>query len=403
MPDQSAPPGRHLPRAPTSAWDLLASARPVASGVPSARWVAGSPPDARESGDDGEDGIAAEKQPEPPGTRSSAERRADRDPLRDFPPLRDPGDGGPSRWRAGVRRLREDLVDHLPITGQRVTAGLGRYWWLPVVVAIAALALAVGAVVRARPATAEAASTAGRVVATAGTATGGGSGTDPASTGPDPSRTATGVPAAPGSTPSGSVSAVPGSAVVPAVAPAPGEAAAPSTAATSTATPAPTAGRPADVEVDVAGRVHRPGVVTLPAGARIVDAVRAAGGALAGTDLTALDLAQPLTDGAQIRVGLRGPPVVGPTVPAAPGSTVDGSAGGAAQPATTVAAPTVDVNTATAEQLDALPGIGPVLAQRIVDWRTAHGPFASVDDLDEVSGIGAATLAKFRSQLTLGP
>lgn len=307
-----------------------------------------------------------------------------------------------------MRRLREDLVDHLPIAGQRVTAGLGRYWWLPVVVAIAALALAVGAVVRARPATAEAV-TAGRVVATAGTAAGAGSGTEPASTGPDLSSPATGGPSAPGSTPltpstsAGPESALPGPAVLPAVAPAPGASTAPSTTATSVVTPAPTAGRPADAEVDVAGRVHRPGVVTLPAGARIVDALRAAGGALAGTDLTALDLAQPLTDGAQIRVGLRGPPVVGPTDPAAPGSTVDGSAGGAALPSTSVAPPTVDVNTATAEQLDALPGIGPVLAQRIVDWRTAHGPFASVDDLDEVSGIGAATLAKFRSQLTLGP
>ncbi|MDH4159221.1 MAG: helix-hairpin-helix domain-containing protein [Actinomycetota bacterium] len=129
------------------------------------------------------------------------------------------------------------------------------------------------------------------------------------------------------------------------------------------------------VVVDVAGAVRRPGVIELPAGARVIDALDAAGGALPRADTTPLNLARVLLDGEQVLVLVRGRSA------AVPGA---GSAG---------TSTTVNLNTATVEQLDTLPGIGPVLAQRILDWRTANGGFASVDQLLEVSGIGDATFA----------
>jgi competence protein ComEA len=128
------------------------------------------------------------------------------------------------------------------------------------------------------------------------------------------------------------------------------------------------------VVVDVVGRVRRPGLVRLPAGSRVDDAVRAAGGAVPGTDLSGVNLARVLVDGEQIAVGItpRAPP------PGASGSSAAGAG-------------LINLNTATAEQLDSLPGIGPVLAQRILDWRTEHGRFVSADQLRQVSGIGEAT------------
>lgn len=132
--------------------------------------------------------------------------------------------------------------------------------------------------------------------------------------------------------------------------------------------------------VDVAGRVRRPGIVELPAGSRVVDAITAAGGALPGVSLTSLNLARLLVDGEQIVVGLRVP--VGPPFTAAP------TAGGTT--ATSIAP--VELNTATVEQLDTLPGIGPVTAAAILQWRTDNGPFSSVDQLLDVSGIGDAIL-----------
>jgi competence protein ComEA len=125
------------------------------------------------------------------------------------------------------------------------------------------------------------------------------------------------------------------------------------------------------VVVSVSGKVRRPGLVRLPVGSRVDDAVRAAGGPVGGADVTALNLARRLVDGEQVLVGV-GPP---------PGA---GAAGA-------VAGGLLDLNAASASDLDALPGIGPVLAQRIVDWRTANGRFASVDQLREVTGIGEAT------------
>lgn len=144
------------------------------------------------------------------------------------------------------------------------------------------------------------------------------------------------------------------------------------------------------VVVDVAGRVVRPGVVRLPVGARVVDALDRVGGVLPGTDTTGIALARVLIDGEQVLVdGRPGPPAAAVSAPAAKGGAAAGSAGAAA------GAPggPLDLNSASAEQLDGLPGVGPVLAQRIVDWRTEHGPFRSPEQLGEVTGVGDRRLA----------
>ncbi|MGW7052760.1 helix-hairpin-helix domain-containing protein [Streptomyces sp. NPDC054887] len=129
------------------------------------------------------------------------------------------------------------------------------------------------------------------------------------------------------------------------------------------------------IVVDVNGKVRRPGLHRLPAGARVADALRAAGGVKAGADTAGLNRARLLMDGEQVAVGVPGPPgAAGPLAPAGPG------AAGAAGP--------VGLNAATAEQLETLPGVGPVLAQHIIDYRTQHGGFRSVEELREVKGIG---------------
>lgn len=155
---------------------------------------------------------------------------------------------------------------------------------------------------------------------------------------------------------------------------------------------APAASMPPSVTVHVVGAVHRPGLAQLPAGARVADAIRAAGGTTTGARLASVNLARPLVDGEQLVVQRRD----GPTIVGAPGgfSSGAGSAGAATGPGT--AASPVDLNTASLEALDGLPGIGPVLAQRILDWRGAHGRFSAVDELGEVAGIGEATLADLR-------
>jgi competence protein ComEA len=150
-----------------------------------------------------------------------------------------------------------------------------------------------------------------------------------------------------------------------------------------------------EVVVDVAGKVRRPGLYRLPAGARVDDAVRAAGGVLAGVNLSSLNLAAKVADGEQIRVGLPGPASVPAPDPATGGGT-DGAAGGSG-----AAAGPVNLNTATSEQLQTLPGVGPVLAQHIIDWRSAHGRFESVDRLNDVPGIGEVKFAALRSRVTV--
>jgi len=225
------------------------------------------------------------------------------------------------------------LQDRLPATLQgRVSLGVGHVAVLAVVVAIA-LAVTAYVTIRARP-------------------------------------TSTAVPqprTSPATAPSGSASSLPSA--VPAGAPAAGE-------------PSPAG----SVVVDVAGKVRRPGVTTLPAGSRVVDAIRKAGGARAGVDLTSLNLARILVDGEQILVGKAAAPGV-----AASASTQAGVDGGAL----------VNLNTGTLEQLDGLPGVGPVTAQKILDWRAAHGAFTAVDELLEIDGIGEKTLAEMAPHLTL--
>jgi competence protein ComEA len=147
--------------------------------------------------------------------------------------------------------------------------------------------------------------------------------------------------------------------------------------AASSATPTPS---PSTVVVDVAGKVRRPGVVTLPLGSRVVDALKAAGGVRGNADTSTLNLARVLMDGEQVLVG----------VPAAPGMLPPG---GVVVPGTPGSTVPLDLNTATLEQLDGLPGIGPVLAQRILDHRAEVGRFTSVEQLKDVSGIGEATFA----------
>ncbi len=140
------------------------------------------------------------------------------------------------------------------------------------------------------------------------------------------------------------------------------------------------------IVVDVVGKVTAPGVVELPPGARVRDAIAAAGGALPGTDLTALDLASKLADGQQLFVGM--PPPSGAAAQAAGGVVGGEPAGGGDSGGASSAI--VNLNTATLAQLETLPGVGPVLAQHILDWRSQHGRFAAVSQLQQVSGIGAS-------------
>lgn len=169
----------------------------------------------------------------------------------------------------------------------------------------------------------------------------------------------------------------------------------PPPAVVTTAGPAVSAvpsGPAATLVVAVTGQVRRPGVVTVPSGARVIDAVKAAGGPLPGADLAMLNLARKVSDGELVVVGLpAGDPAApgnpaAPEGPAAPGGA--GTAGGAGTP--------IDLNAATLADLDTLPGVGPVLAQRILDWRTEHGPFSTVDQLGDVPGIGESRLAQLR-------
>ncbi|MGY5092674.1 helix-hairpin-helix domain-containing protein [Streptomyces griseus] len=146
-------------------------------------------------------------------------------------------------------------------------------------------------------------------------------------------------------------------------------------------------GESAQIVVDVSGKVRRPGVRRLPAGSRVADALEAAGGVRAGTDMTGLNRARVLMDGEQVVVGLPpGPSAFGAAGGGGAGSVGgDGPAGASGGPAPS--AP-LSLNTATAEQLETLPGVGPVLAQHMIDYRTENGGFRSVDELRQVNGIG---------------
>jgi competence protein ComEA len=134
--------------------------------------------------------------------------------------------------------------------------------------------------------------------------------------------------------------------------------------------------------VHVVGAVRRPGLYRLADGARVADVLRRAGGATRRADLSLVNLAAPVSDGSQIVVPRRAPPAT--TGSAATGSEAAPASG------------PLHLNTATAEQLDELPGVGPVTAQKIVDYRAQHGAFSSVDDLDAIPGIGPARLEQLR-------
>jgi len=136
---------------------------------------------------------------------------------------------------------------------------------------------------------------------------------------------------------------------------------------------------PAVIVVAVTGRVHRPGLVELPPGSRVADAIEAAGGVLPDTDLSTLNVARKVIDGELISVGVAG-------------------SGGVSTPGGTAL---IDLNTATVAELDALPGVGPVLAQRIVAYREQHGGFRSVDELKDVTGIGEATFVELEPRVTV--
>ncbi len=151
----------------------------------------------------------------------------------------------------------------------------------------------------------------------------------------------------------------------------------------------------ATVVVDVAGKVRRPGVYRLPSGSRIDDALHAAGGALPGVGLNSLNLAATVSDGQQIAVGITAAPAAAQPV-ASGGAAVAAGADGSAS-----AGAPVDINTASLEQLQTLPGVGPVLAQHILDWRTAHRSFASVDQLDDVPGIGPVKFQALKPVVTV--
>lgn len=156
----------------------------------------------------------------------------------------------------------------------------------------------------------------------------------------------------------------------------------------------------AEVTVHVVGQVERPGVVTLPAGSRVGAALDEAGGTTSRADLTGVNLARPLVDGEQVVV-----PRPGETVTAAPGAPGASGAPAGAPAAGGGAAPgtggLVDLNTADLATLETLPGVGPVLAQRIVDWRTEHGRFTAVEELGEVSGIGDKIYAQLSPKVTV--
>ena len=142
---------------------------------------------------------------------------------------------------------------------------------------------------------------------------------------------------------------------------------------------------PALVVVDVAGKVKHPGIYKLPQGSRAVDAIKAAGGQLRGVSLTDINLAEILTDGQQIIVGA--PPI----------SSTSSKSKQAGASKGKITSGTININTATVAQFEQLPGIGAVMAARIFAYRTAHGAFATIDDLTKVSGMGKSKFANLKN------
>lgn len=151
-----------------------------------------------------------------------------------------------------------------------------------------------------------------------------------------------------------------------------------------------------EVYVHVVGRVRSPGVVRIPAGSRVADAVERAGGASGGADLTQVNLARVAVDGEQVVVPRQGEQVA-PT----PGAAGPGPAAAGGAPAGETGAALVPLNTADQAALEALPGVGPVLAERIIEWRTTNGGFTTVEELNEVSGIGEKLFAQISPKVSV--
>jgi len=153
-------------------------------------------------------------------------------------------------------------------------------------------------------------------------------------------------------------------------------------------TVAPTPTARTTIRVYVSGAVLHPDVYSLPVDSIVRDAMAAAGGPASDADLDRINLAAPLGDGMQVHFPRQGEPA----------AAQDGSVSGAAP-----AGAPIDINTATLEQLDSLPGIGPVIAQRIIDYRTASGPFASIEQIKEVRGIGDALFENIKDRIMVEP
>jgi len=252
------------------------------------------------------------------------------------------------------------------------------------VLAVRATAGAPGLPVPARAPVAVAGSTTAAAAGAAPGAASPGAGAPPA---PGPSPVPEATPAPDGASPGMTVSAAPGTAP-------------PTTGAAS-------GGATDAVVVHVVGQVRAPGVVRLPAGSRVAEAVAAAGGATEGADLARVNLARVLVDGEQVVVPAPGEELPTPEVDPAGGAGASAGVAAGAAPGAGGAAPgqggaaPVDLNTATLADLDALPGIGPVLAQRVLDVRAEMGAFTSVEELGEVSGIGEARLADLRDRVVV--
>jgi competence protein ComEA len=157
--------------------------------------------------------------------------------------------------------------------------------------------------------------------------------------------------------------------------------------------PAPT---PMPIAVDVAGAVARPGLYEFPEGSRVQNAIDAAGGLLAGADTSSINLAARLEDGQQLVIPFK----EGASAPSEE-PLFSSSSPEFATDVPGASSELININTATADELDALPGIGPTLAQRIVDYREAHGPFLAIEDIMKVSGIGSATFDNIKDLITV--